>query len=64
MENLDLTAKGSLGDATIDTLLEKLFGARPDVVFIKPTSLCVVMDGAISINKKDLTNYYLACPKR
>eukprot|EP00644_Phytophthora_capsici_P019280 jgi/Phyca11/132895/e_gw1.255.4.1 len=53
MELLEVAGKGLFSDATFAALLEKLF-CGPNVVYINPTTMLVVVDGAISINTDGL----------
>lgn len=50
MEMLELAGNNTLGDTTITILLDKLFSARPDIVYIDPSSLCIVIDGVVSFH--------------
>ncbi|KAG1711277.1 hypothetical protein DVH05_008530 [Phytophthora capsici] len=49
VEQLDIGGKGTFGDATMKILLYKLFGGRENVVYIKPTSLGVIVNGSTAL---------------
>ncbi|ETM00285.1 hypothetical protein L917_02978, partial [Phytophthora nicotianae] len=58
VELLDIAGRGAFGDATMETLMDKLFEPRRNVVCVKPTRLGVVTDGVIALEKPDLINLF------
>lgn len=57
MELIEIAGKGSFSDATFEILLEKLFSG-PKVVCIKPTTMLVVVEGAVSIDTHELAKLF------
>ncbi|OWZ12755.1 hypothetical protein PHMEG_00014030 [Phytophthora megakarya] len=57
MKLLELAGRGYFSDAAFETLLGKLF-RDANTVFIKPSSLSVVVHGVVSINKDNLGSLF------
>ncbi|KAG2840633.1 hypothetical protein PC112_g3670 [Phytophthora cactorum] len=49
MEHLDIAAK-VLGDMTLNAVMQVLFAARSDVVYIEPTKHAVMIDGSLGMD--------------
>ncbi|ETI36051.1 hypothetical protein F443_17753 [Phytophthora nicotianae P1569] len=58
MEHLDLAAKGSLGDMTLTAVMQALFAARSDLIYIEPAEHAVMIDGSVSVDVKQLAKVF------